>query len=636
MKKFILNTFLVTLMALIIPSCNFLDELPPSNLVGEQVFKSIEASESALDGCYQSLIGLYSSHFLNYIQGASVLQHIQTGQQDSWFNHTLYSNHSSNANVYKNVYGAIAKCNSFIDCAAESDLPEEFVVEATAQVRFLRAYIYFFATRIWGDLPLVLDKVVTINQAEVGRTSYQTIYKTIIDDLNFAESNLKTRAQQSEDEIKRGHVCDFAATALKAKVYVQIASLMTSAAEERDDQWFDLKKEGRYPDFSECGIPKDNLEKAWGLALESAEKVILEGPFDLEEDYSNLFRFLPQEHPEDYLSTERILTIPVTSGVTGGSYVYSSWSLPKQPYGSAETTTDNGNKLRVRPSRYIWQMWCEKYGTDSDYVEDEDEELGTYSYYSGCPDPRMDATYFGGTYYTGVEANGKKSTNRCYPYKTRVAFTANDDIATANTTPSQNSVPIYKKGFSKSYRGNGSGGDADIYLFRYADVILLAAEAAANLGQTSKAVGYVNQILKRARNSTNTNTKYPHVFGASDQAIAPQAWEERDYTDKETLVLAILWERIFEMDYECHSLFDIKRYGATYYVDNFVKPFNEFMHTNANYRLWKTSPMFNYGRDRQENIEMVRAGLLIAYPEYELLNNPALNHTTGQNDFFIE
>ena len=147
MTKFNIKTIIVTLMVSVLPSCNFLDELPTSNLVGEQVFKSREASESALEGCYQSLIGLYSSHFLNFVQGASVLQHIQTSPEDSWFYHTLYSNHSSNAKVYMNVYSAIAKCNSFIDCAAASELPKDFVVEATAQVRFLRAYIYFFATR---------------------------------------------------------------------------------------------------------------------------------------------------------------------------------------------------------------------------------------------------------------------------------------------------------------------------------------------------------------------------------------------------------------------------------------------------------------------------------------------------------
>lgn len=636
MKRLSIILILASFMTVVVPSCSFLDEFPTTNLVDKQIYENLESANSALEGCYQSLLGLYGSHFLNHIQGGSVLQYNHSGQQDSWFNHTLYSSHASNANVYKNVYSAISKCNSFIDCASASELPEEWVKESIAQARFVRAYTYFFATRIWGDLPLILDKVVSLSQAEIGRNGYQDVYKAILDDLSYAEVNLKTREQQTTDEILKGHVCNYAATALKAKVYVQIASYMTSAANKLDDQWFDLTKEGRYPDFSKCGIPKDDLITAWTYALNCAEDVINNGPYELEKDYANLFRFMPSEHPEDYQSKERILVIPVTAAVTGGMYVYASWSLPKQPYGSAETTTDNGNKLRIRPSRLIWQMWCQKYGSDADLVEKDDSELGTYSYYSGCPDPRMDASYFAGTYYTGIEATGKKSTNRCYPYESRVAFSATDDLSTYNTVPAQNCAPIYKKGYSKSYRGDGSGGDADMYLMRYADVILLAAEAAANLGETSKAVSYVNILLDRARNSTNNNERYPHAYGDQLQATAPAAWNPADYTNKDELILAILWERVFEMDYESHSFFDIRRYGATYYVNNFVKPFNKFMHTPANYRLWKNTQMFLYGRDRQEDIQMVRAGLLIAYPEYELLNNPALNFSTGQNDFYIE
>ena len=211
-------------MTVVVPSCSFLDEFPTTNLVDKQIYENLESANSALEGCYQSLLGLYGSHFLNHIQGGSVLQYNHSGQQDSWFNHTLYSSHASNANVYKNVYSAISKCNSFIDCASASELPEEWVKESIAQARFVRAYTYFFATRIWGDLPLILDKVVSLSQAEICRNGYQDIYKAILDDLSYAEANLKTREQQTTDEILKGHVCNYAATALKAKVYVQIAS----------------------------------------------------------------------------------------------------------------------------------------------------------------------------------------------------------------------------------------------------------------------------------------------------------------------------------------------------------------------------------------------------------------------------
>ena len=71
---------IMALVATVMPSCRFLDELPTSNLVGEQVYGSMEASQSALEGCYQSLLGLYGSAFLNQIQGSSVLQHNQSNQ----------------------------------------------------------------------------------------------------------------------------------------------------------------------------------------------------------------------------------------------------------------------------------------------------------------------------------------------------------------------------------------------------------------------------------------------------------------------------------------------------------------------------------------------------------------------------
>ena len=632
--KATLKYIVITLVAGSLASCHFLDEIPPSNLVSDQIFESETAAASTLEGCYQSMVSLMSSHFLNTLHGASILQHTHQTPLDSWYNHTVYSNHAHNGNTYKNVYSVIAKCNSFIDCAATSDLPKESTEKMVAQARFLRAYTYFMATRLWGDVPLVLDKVVSISQAEVGRSHYTHVYKAILDDLDYAQSFCPTPSELSTEDIRRGHVCTYSAIALKAKVYVQIASLMTSASKGIDDQWFDLTKEGRYPDFSSCGIPKDDVQKAWELALVNAENVMQNGPFDLEPDYANLFRFLPDEHPEDYLSKERILTVPVTSMLTGGSYVYASWSLPKQPYGSSELTTDNGNKLRIRPSRFTWETWCAKYGNESDLVEKEDDELGEYTYFKGCADPRLDATYFYDIYYTGNESTGKKSSNKCYPNSSRVAFSQTDDLSSINSTPSLNCNPIYKKGFSKGYQGNSSGGDADIYLFRYADVILLAAEAAANLNDKDKAVSYVNKILTRARNSTNNNSNYLHVFG-ENPAASPADWSASDFKDKDELILAILWERFFEMDYESQSFFDTRRYGATYYVENFVKPYNKFMHTVANYRIWQ-SPACLLGRDMQEDIAKVRAGLLIAYPEYEILNNSALNYSNGRNDFFIE
>ena len=44
---------------------------------------------------------------------------------------------------------------------------------------------------------------------------------------------------------------------------------------------------------------------------------------------------------------------------------------------------------------------------------------------------------------------------------------------------------------------------------------------------------------------------------------------------------------------------------------------------------------FNKGLDRKEDIQTVRAGLLLAFPDQELRYNTALGYS-AQNDFFIE
>ncbi len=622
-----------------VASCSFLEEIPTTSMVSENVYVNESSAQAALQGCYKHLFYISHSSFLQYIQGCSILQHNGTTLQDYWFQHTLYSNNSYNATFYKYCFEAIAHYATFIHDVRKSPLDENTKVQMEAEARFLRAFYYFYATRLWGDLPLILDKLGTIEEAFVPRSPYQEVYKVILDDLDFAEKNLKPYEQLSDTEHMEGHVCNYSATALKAKVYVQIASYMSSP----DDQWFDISREGRYPDFSNCGIAKDDVEGAWRLALEAAEDVILNGPFELERDYANLFRFEPEEHPEDYLSRERIVVIPIT--VMVGSCTYSSWSLPKQPWGSAQTTTDNGNKLKVRPTRFTWEKWCEKYGGDAYLVERGGNTIGPYHFYSGCPDPRLEATYFHTDYYTGYEPDDNMTENHCYPYANGEGssnYVAYYDGSTLNTYSNiQNSTPIYKKGYSRAYRGAGSGGNADIYLFRYADVLLLAAEAAASLCSDAndaygqKAISYVNQVLTRARKSTNANVNYPHYYNGISEAAAPANWNPADYPSKDELVLAVMWERFFEMDYEFQHLFDTRRRGANYYVQNFVRPFNVFMRTNANIRLTE-SPAMKYGMEKQEDIQKVRAGLLMAYPEYEILNNTAIDFATGQNDFYLQ
>ena len=90
--------------------------------------------------------------------------------------------------------------------------------------------------------------------------------------------------------------------------------------------------------------------------------------------------------------------------------------------------------------------------------------------------------------------------------------------------------------------GNGSG-PGNIRLLRYADVILIAAEAENENGKTAMALTHLNLVRKRAR-GTNTN-------------ILPDVTE----TDKVKLRDKILHERRVELGLEQQRWFDLLRTG---------------------------------------------------------------------------
>lgn len=624
-------------MALMLPSCDFLEGIPVTRLVQENVYEDESSAHSALLGCYRTLFNLSHNSVIFGAHGASILRASGKTPQLSWYNHTLYSMSSYNLNAYSKIFSSIAKINTFIDGIEASELPDDLIETYVAEARFLRAWYYFTAVRFWGDVPYFLHQPVTVEEASIPRTPYQEVYRLILEDLNYAEDNMLDYENLGIVGIQDTRVCNYAATALKAKVWLQIACLMESPK----DQWFDTSKEGRYPDFSSCGIAKDDAAAAYRNALACAEDVIQNGPYSLEPDYANLFRFNPTEHPEDYLSPERILVIAITPKLT--SCTYSSWSLPPQPWGTKDYA-NNGNKFSNLPSRFTWETWCAKYGTSSDYVEKEQDQIGEYHFYSGCADPRLDASYAHTTYYTQGADLDTPIVKHNYPYcvsdkeaGNMVALAPDGNITSGNQVATY--FPYYKKGFSASYAGANTGGDADIYLMRYADVLLTAAEAAASLcvapsdANGKKAIGYVNQVLKRARLSTNRNEKYLHEYDGISEAVAPQDWDAVSYSDKNALILAIIWEKVFEMDYEFQSFFETRKRGATWYVDNFVKPYNKFMKEPANIRYHDST--FNKGLDKEEDIATVRAGLLLAFPDQELRYNTALGYR-AQNDFFIE
>lgn len=80
--------------------------------------------------------------------------------------------------------------------------------------------------------------------------------------------------------------------------------------------------------------------------------------------------------------------------------------------------------------------------------------------------------------------------------------------------------------------------EQDIHYLRYADLLLMAAEAGIHIGQTGKALEYINQVRTRARNSGNTG--YPKNLNA-------------------VTLQDVYAERRVELAFEGHAFFDLVR-----------------------------------------------------------------------------
>lgn len=614
--KNIIRIFTAAILAVILSGCSdFLSEKVTTSYDDRAMISSESALESAMLGIHRQMAssGFKGGAFAEWLAPASGLAHWSsfanlTNPLERWtccLKFTRFSKHPEAYDSFKNFYRTIYLCNHFLDIIGNSPVDKEYVDEIIGETHFIRAMAHFYLVRLYGDVSLHTEAPRTSAEVYTHRENFWTVYCQIVKDLNVAEEKMRdwNRMVQIAGGNSSGRVCDYAATACRSLVYLTIGTLL---AHPDDNFWVN-----RTPDFSEIGI--ETPEDAFRLALADAEKVLEEGPFELCPDYRQLFRWT---NPEDWQLKERIWVLPRSPESGDANSALTMWALPNYYMG----TENVGNYGRCRPDRWFFQKWCETYnGTKGVGANNS-------NIYVSCPDPRLDVNIVHTSY------KGQKGTlYNCYPTDNRI-------LQTNTSLVKPYGAPFYKKYYDPTY--NNSVGNADFYVMRLAEVYLIAAEATANLHFTGAneygktAMDYVNVILMRARNSTDS--------GAEGPAMEPADWTAADFESKDDLLSAIFWERCFEMPFEHHEYFDTHRMGAKWLVENIAKPKNvflylpeqeDFVHTDGvTYEGWRT---IYFGKDFKydEDWTLVRKGLISAYPQDELIYNTCLDETKSDPNY---
>jgi len=413
--------------------------------------------------------------------------------------------------MWVRLYNSLSRVNSAIALLKQTDDSYAMKGQRLAEMKFLRAYGHFLLKRLYKNIPFVVNENLTYEEYnELSNTQYTNDegWQLIIDDLMEAYNTLPEVQQD------KGRPTRAAAAAFLAKVYLY-------KAYRQDDA---------------------NSNQVTSINQEDLEKVIeftnpaLYANYGLEDDIHNNFR--PEEKYENGIESIWAIQYSRNDGSTYGNLNWSYGLIPPNIPGA----TDGGCDF-YKPSQNL----VNAYHTGADGLPLLDDfNQKDYNMAEDNADPRLFLTvgmpglpYMFNRKFMMDETSIWSRSNGLYGYY--VSLKHNVDPALIG---------------SYLIKGSYWASSMNRIVFRYADVLLMRAEAYAQQGQTDQAINLVNQLRSRAASSTQMISSYPNAYG-----VKMYISNYRGSYSKDQAVKIVKMERRLEMGMESERFFDLVRWG---------------------------------------------------------------------------
>jgi len=211
-----LSVFLLFLFA----GCDTLQENPPGELTRENFYESAGDAKAAVVSVYEPWQGNFDWNSIAQVTFTPSPYATTRVQQFKVF--SSYSFDASSGQfftMWTKIYESINRANAVIDNVPSIDMDEERRASIVAEARFMRALNYFWATRLWGKVPLTLSETTAPSEIPSTRAPIAEVYEAIIADLKAAEKALPAERSSST----AGRATSGAASALLGKVYLTMA-----------------------------------------------------------------------------------------------------------------------------------------------------------------------------------------------------------------------------------------------------------------------------------------------------------------------------------------------------------------------------------------------------------------------------
>ena len=514
-------------------SCSkFLEEQVPQATLTQDEVKKPEYIDNVLISAYAGLVTIEdmnaSFSLWNYdvrsddayVGGSSFsdgepFHHLERGTgitTDAWpFN-----------SIWDKLYKYLSRVSLSLDILASADQENATIQQRTAEMKFLRAYGHFQLKRLFKKIPFV--NKLNMQEADynnLSNTEYTNDegWQQIINDLEEAYKVLPTT------QAEKGRPTKAAAAAFLAKVYLYKAYHQDDANSNQV-----------------TSVNTEDLQKV----VEYTNLSIYNG-YGLESDLHNNFR--PEEQYENGKESIWSIQYSKNDGTTYGNLNFSNRlivpCIPK--------VHDSGCDF-YKPSHNL----VSAYRTNSnglpllDNFADVEYTVGS----NQTVDPRLFVTvgvpgapYMFNTSYMMAESNTWSRSGGAFGYF--VSLKQNVDPALTDSY-----LFLCDSQWASSMNR---------VVLRYADVLLMRAEALAQLNQTAEAIALVNQVRDRAAgmatNSivSNYSTKYGVHYAVGKY--------NGSYSKDEAMKI-IKMERRLELAMECERFFDLVRWGDAATVIN--------------------------------------------------------------------
>jgi hypothetical protein len=498
MKHYIYTGLIVLAGLTVTVSCKKpLEEYNPSGITAESVFTTPEGFESLVNAAYS-----YQRWWYGKEEGYSLSEMgtdlWMSGAGDVSTDLTQYINlQGTNAAItteWQQLYAAVNLCNAGINRIEGAGLSATVRPVREAELRFLRAFYYWHIVETWGGVHFSLDETQGV-VTTANKTPVETFNKQILDDLLFAVANLPATTGDY------GRVTKPAAEAFLARMY-----LSQKKYTEARDMALAVINGG----YGFTLLP--NYADLWKMDNLKNKEVVYAVNYSVNLSLNDL--------------TDPILNPLGHNRGSNNGHMLFAMKYDDQP-GMIRDVLNGRPFNRYMPTRFLLDLYSDN---DARY----EGSFKTVWYANGTSRPAGMALGD-----TAVFATRKvyAPTGKLYKIYDRNAMYNAD-----GTVKDQlHYVSLSKFDDPTRASANEAQSARDVFVIRFAELYLIAAEAEFNLGNAGAAATYLNVIRTRA--------------------AKPGTAADMQVTEGQVTLDLILDERAREFAGEQIRWFDLKRSG---------------------------------------------------------------------------